>query len=327
MAPVTNRLLTNSLARRLGQLLLGLDRRRPLPPFARPTFRRGLLTQLPTVRHAGVSPSAERSKIQRVRPTVAYFCDLFADYNDPELAAAVVRILHAHGVSVIVPDQRSSAVPEMLYGYASRVRQIAQYNVDAALSQVDQGALVVSAEPTATFALKVHYPDYLATSAAALVANATRDLGEFLARLRLDHPEAVPQAARLPSRAGWLNQRRDALAHAAKPARPLRIGYHLPCHLKAQEIGNPSLELLREVPGVEVIDLSAGCCGMAGTFGMKSDTYDLSRRVGAPLFERVEMVAPDLLTTECSTCRMQLNHATGVEAVHPVTLLALAYGL
>ena len=105
------------------------------------------------------------------------------------------------------------------------------------------------------------------------------------------------------------------------------MGYHQPCHLKAQQIGSPALELLREIPGVEVIDLAAGCCGMAGTFGMKAHTYDLSMRVGRPLFDRVAELAPDLLASECSTCRMQLAHATGLETVHPVALLAEAYGV
>jgi glycerol-3-phosphate dehydrogenase subunit C len=107
----------------------------------------------------------------------------------------------------------------------------------------------------------------------------------------------------------------------------LRIGYHLPCHLKAQQIGAPAVALLREIPGVEVIELAAGCCGMAGTFGMKTGTYELSLELGRPLFERVAAVAPDFIVSECSTCRMQLGHATGLEALHPVTLLAEAYGL
>ena len=101
----------------------------------------------------------------------------------------------------------------------------------------------------------------------------------------------------------------------------------MPCHLKAQLVGSPALALLSEIPGVEVVDLAAGCCGMAGTFGMKTGTYELSLEVGRPLFDRVATVAPDLIVSECSTCRLQLAHATGRETVHPVTLLAQAYGL
>ena len=178
--------------------------------------------------------------------------------------------------------------------------------------------MLVSAEPTATFAFKVHYPDYVSSPDCSLVANATRDLGEFLVQRRLDHPEAAPAAG--PLRAARRRRRHDGGA-------PLRIGYHQPCHLKAQQIGNPGLELLREIPGVEVIDLAAGCCGMAGTFGMKAGTYDFSMAVGAPLFDRVAEVAPDLVASECSTCRMQLQQATGRQAVHPVMLLAEAYGV
>ncbi len=106
-----------------------------------------------------------------------------------------------------------------------------------------------------------------------------------------------------------------------------RVAYHQPCHLKAQGVGNPGVELLRELPGVEVIDLAAGCCGMAGTFGMKKDTYDLSMLTGAPLFERIAAVGPDLVASECSTCRLQIAEATSLQAVHPVTLLAAAYGV
>jgi FAD/FMN-containing dehydrogenase/Fe-S oxidoreductase len=307
-APVANRLLDLPFARRLAEPLLGIDRRRPIAPFAKRSFRKTVAGRRRREARAEAATIAGQTDSGSPAPTVAYFCDLFADYNDPELALTVERVLAAHGVNVALPDQRASGVPEMLYGYADRARQITAFNVRAALPLVKAGALVVSAEPTATLAFKVHYPDYLVSPDCSLVANATRDLGEFLVRQRLDHPESVPAAG--PLRSG-----------------SLRIGYHQPCHLKSQQVGNPSLELLREIPGVEVIDLSAGCCGMAGTFGLKTGTYDLSLAVGKPLFDRVAEVAPDLLASDCSTCRMQLSHATGVNVVHPVTLLAEAYGI
>ena len=254
-----------------------------------------------------------------------YFYDLFANYNDPQLALAVVRVLEAHGVRVVIPDQRPSGIPEMLYGYADRARETAQFNIEVAAPYLADGAAIISAEPTATFAFKVHYPDYLAPPECSLAANATHDLGEFLVRRRADHPEGAPAAA--PLRGERRTQRLGDSATAADPGRLLRIGYHQPCHLKAQGVGNPGLELLREIPGVEVVDLAAGCCGMAGTFGMKAGTYDLSMEVGKPLFERVTEAAPDLLASECSTCRWQLAQATGLETIHPVMLLAEAYGV
>ena len=233
----------------------------------------------------------------------------------PDLARTGVRLLQAHGVEVVIPEQRASGIPEMLYGYADRARETAAFNVAALLPWVERGAAVVTAEPTASFAFKVHYPDYLGEADCSLVANATHDLGEFLVRRRADHPEAAPAEGRLQN------------ARGKESGRALRIGYHQPCHLKAQQIGNPAVELLREIPGVEVVDLAAGCCGMAGTFGMKRSSYDLSLRSGRPLFDRVAEVAPDLLASDCSTCRMQLAHVTGLPTMHPVMLLAEAYGI
>ena len=312
-APVANRVMNRPFLRHLAEPVLGIDRRRMMAPFTRLTF-----AELAAQRADCASPSAAASSPGTPAiPTVAYFYDLFANYNDPELALAVERVLAAHSVRVVLPEQRASGIPEMLYGYANEARAAAQFNIQAVLQYVKRGAVLVSAEPTATFAFKVHYPDYISSPDCSLVANAARDLGEFLLRRRLDHPEAAPAAGPL---------------RAARPVDPpegpaLRIGYHQPCHLKAQEIGSPGLELLRAIPGVEVVDLAAGCCGMAGTFGMKKGTYDLSMLTGAPLFERVKEVAPDLLASECSTCRMQLAHATGIEVVHPVTLLAESYGV
>ena len=75
------------------------------------------------------------------------------------------------------------------------------------------------------------------------------------------------------------------------------------------------------------MNLDAGCCGMAGTFGMRAGTFDLSMETGRPLFERVAEAAPELLISECSTCRMQLAQATGLRTAHPAELLARAYGL
>ncbi len=321
-APVANRLMNLPLLRRVVEPLAGIDRRRPMAPFVRQTF-----SHIVAARAGGAAPAAPASPATPVptavlAPTVAYFYDLFANYNDPELALAAERVLAAHGIRVLLPSQRASGIPEMLYGYAERAQRIAEFNISAALPLVREGAALVSAEPTASFAFKVHYPDYLSTPECSLVANATRDLGEFLVQRRHDHPETAPPAG--PLRAAAARRPADS-DHPAEA--PLRIGYHQPCHLKAQQVGSPGLELLREIPGVEVIDLAAGCCGMAGTFGMKAGTYDLSMQAGRPLFDRIAELAPHLLASECSTCRMQLAQATGIETIHPVMLLAEAYGV
>ena len=326
-SPLANRLMNQPALRRLAEPLLGIDRRRPMAPFTRQTFSESVTARAGTTA-AGFPPPMVGAR-DSAQPAAAYFYDVFANYNEPELALAVERVIAAHGIQLIVPDQRASGIPEMLYGFARQAAQAAEFNVHAILPYVRAGAALVSAEPTATFAFKVHYPDYLSSLDCSLVANAAHDLGEFLVRYRADHRGAVPAAG--PLWATELTALRpgatpSALAKPDVTGDPVRIAYHQPCHLKAQQIGNPGLDLLREIPGAEVIDLAAGCCGMAGTFGMKAGTYDLSMLTGKPLFERIVEVAPALVASECSTCRMQIAQGTGLGTVHPITLMAEAYG-
>ena len=309
LALLANPVLSQPLLRRLAEPLAGIDRRRRMPRFA----RRRLGT---AAGEAGAArrPARDTDPLLTTGakpPLAAYFSDLFAEYNEPEIGLAVMRILRAHGIEVVLPEQRASGIPEMLYGYVDAARKAAEFNVSAALTWIERGAALLTAEPTASFAFKVHYPDYLSSPECALVAEAAHDLGEFLVRYRPDHPEVAPVAQPLTD--AWAQVR--------------RIAYHQPCHLRAQQIGSPGLELLREIPGIEVVDLAAGCCGMAGTFGMKSGTYDLSMRTGAPLFERIAAVETDLVASECSTCRIQISEAASVRTVHPVILLAAAYGV
>ena len=324
LAPVSNRVTNQRVLRLLGQPLAGIHRRRMMAPFAGRSLERLLADR----KRAGVPVSAtvataggDEPGPAAATPRAAYFYDLFANYNDPDLALTVERVLNAHGIEVLFPDQRGSGVPEMLNGFSSLARDTAEFNVRSLLPVARAGAALVSSEPTASFAFKVHYPDYLSSQACSYVANSFHDLGEFLLRYRADHPGSAPQAA--PLRTGYIG----AAGAPASPESPLHVAYHLPCHLKAQQIGSPSLALLREIPGVELVDLDSGCCGMAGTFGMKAGNYDLSMLSGKPLFDRVAQVAPHLITSECSTCRMQLAQATGLRVAHPMTLLADAYGL
>ncbi len=324
-SPLANRLLDLGPVRYAAQGFLGIDRRRPMPHFTRSSFgRRAPGPGAPGLGKgsAPLSRGSEQPSQSDVRSqSVAYFHDLYVDCYDSELGLTVLAVLAAHGIHTVLPQQRASGIPEMQYGFAHRARQIAEANVCGALPHIQAGALLVSSEPTASFAFKVHYPDYLGSAECTEVANATLDLGEFLVARRRARPELAPQAGTIS------HPRADGCPTDLRAATPTRIAYHQPCHLKAQSVGNPSLGLLSEIPGVEVFDLAAGCCGMAGTFGMKAGTYDLSMAVGKPLFERIAEVKPDVLVSDCSTCRMQLAHATGLPTLHPITLLAESYGI
>jgi Fe-S oxidoreductase len=100
-----------------------------------------------------------------------------------------------------------------------------------------------------------------------------------------------------------------------------RIAYHAPCHLRGTEDDGASLALLRSLPGPEVIDLSAGCCGMAGSWGMKADNVELSHEIGSDLKRKLAASGADVAVTDCPTCRMQMEGMGSIKVANTLELI------
>jgi Fe-S oxidoreductase len=105
------------------------------------------------------------------------------------------------------------------------------------------------------------------------------------------------------------------------------VGYHLPCHQRALETGTPGISLMRLVPGLQVELIEKGCSGMCGTFGLKRRNYIRSLRTGLPLIKAMRSPAFVAGATECSTCKIQMEQGTNKPTIHPLKIIALAYGL
>ena len=122
-------------------------------------------------------------------------------------------------------------------------------------------------------------------------------------------------------------EREGALRKDFKREVPVRFGYHAPCHLKALHVGKPGVDLARLVPGVSIHEINRGCCGIAGTYGMKKSGYDNSMAAGSGLLEELRLPEIQLGMSECSTCKMQMEHGSEKPTIHPLKILAHAYGL
>jgi glycerol-3-phosphate dehydrogenase subunit C len=105
------------------------------------------------------------------------------------------------------------------------------------------------------------------------------------------------------------------------------IAYHAPCQQQGHWIGKPALELLALIPGLQVTEMNARCCGIAGTYGLKLEKYDVAMAVGADLFDQVRASGAATVCCDSETCRWQIAKATERPAVHPIDLLHRAYGL
>jgi glycerol-3-phosphate dehydrogenase subunit C len=105
------------------------------------------------------------------------------------------------------------------------------------------------------------------------------------------------------------------------------VAYHAPCQQQGHFIGKPALELLALVPGLDVRELDARCCGIAGTYGIKREKYDIAMKVGADLFGQIGSSGAELVACDSETCRWQIENATQKPSAHPLELLHRAYGL
>ncbi|MCY2962550.1 MAG: FAD-binding protein [Planctomycetota bacterium] len=286
--------LENPAMRWLIEKATGVSRLRKLPPFARRNFLR--LAQRELLTRPGLRGA--------IRPVV-FFVDHYANFHDPELARAFVAILKHHRIPVYVPPlQTTSGMALISAGDLEGARELALRNLRELADFAREGCEIVCTEPSAALCLKQEYPLLVDHPDVEIVARQTIEAGAYLARL---HGEKLLRTDM---------QRLD-----------LVIGYHTPCHLRSLGAGTPLADLLGLIPGLKIHRMEHGCSGMAGTWGLTQANFAQSIRIGWGLISRMRQTDLVVGTTECSGCKMQMEQGTATPTLHPLKLLALAYGL
>jgi FAD/FMN-containing dehydrogenase len=300
LAPLANRALANPQARWIMERVLGVARGRKLPLFSRQQVMRW------AARRGLTRPS------RRSGPRVLYFLDTYARRHDLLLVKAFVAVLEHNGIGVFIdPRQVAAGMPLVSAGDLDAARRVARTNVRVLAEAVRLGYRVVATEPSAVTCITHDYPLLLDDEEVPRVVASTCDAATFLwelhrdGKLRLDF---VPLAA---SAAGGT----------------LRVLYHAPCHARVGGGRGPAEHLLRLLPGLSLEAVDRGCSGMAGTFGLSRRHYRASLRAGLGLVTAIRSSGAEAGATECSACRLQMEQGTTKPTVHPVKLLAKAYGL
>ena len=292
-AVAVNAGLASKSIRWLMEKVFGVSRRRRLPRFAARSF----------LRRAARRGWTRRP--QSHRPRVAYFVDVFANYNEPLIAEAVVAVLQHNGIEVYVPPkQKGCGMAPLAYGDVESARETAEHNLRILAELVRDGYQIVCSEPTAALMLSHDYPDLIDDPDAKLVAHQVRELTAFLWDLH--------EQGRLQTDFQRVN---------------LTIGHHVPCHLKALGRLPAGPALLALIPGLSVHTIDVNCSGMAGTFGLKASNYEVSLEAGKPMLEQLNRPGTLFGSTECSTCRLQMEDVARKRTMHPAQYMALAYGL
>ncbi|EPL6453804.1 MULTISPECIES: anaerobic glycerol-3-phosphate dehydrogenase subunit GlpC [Providencia] len=286
-APVVNTITGLKPVRQILDKALKIDHRRELPKYSFGTFRRWYSKQ-----------AAEQAKFEE---QVAFFHGCYVNYNHPQLGKDLIKVFNGMNIGVqLLKREKCCGVALIANGFMKQAKRQANVNLESLQETIlEKHIPVVATSSTCTFTIRDEYTHVLDVDTSEMRDNielATR----YIYRL--------------------LEQGRELkLKHT-----PLKVAYHTPCHMEKMGWTSYTLELIKRVPGVELIVLDSQCCGIAGTYGFKKENYEVSQGIGAGLFRQIEESGADMVITDCETCKWQIEMSTSKKCEHPISLLARA---
>jgi Fe-S oxidoreductase/FAD/FMN-containing dehydrogenase len=286
---LVNLILNSPLSRLLS--LVGIHPDRSLPNYARQTFS-DWYTQRQVV---DTLPGGTKA---------VFFFDTYLEYNYPHIGQALVRIFEKAGLQMIMIEGTSdSGRPSYSQGLLKKAQSLAKANLALLLPYAEEGIPIIGCEPSDVVMLTKEYLDLVPGPAAEQVAGSSMLAEDFIIR--------EIQAGK---------------GHFRFDNKPRKILYHGHCQQKANFGTDSTLALLKTIPGCIVEEIEAGCCGMAGSFGYEKEHYSLSLEIAElGLAPRIRKARPDTIICASGTsCREQITHTTGREALHPLEVFASA---
>ncbi|MGV8907807.1 MAG: anaerobic glycerol-3-phosphate dehydrogenase subunit C [Propionicimonas sp.] len=292
VAPIANAALHNKPIRTIVEKVIGIHRDAPMPPAQTQTLQGWLKKRKKPVRAATRGP-------------VVFFHGCAGGYFEVETSKKSIEVLEYLGYEVIVPKQGCCGLAQQSNGLFDEASAAVLKLCDD-LRSGGRDLTIISSSGSCTGMLKHEAHEIMGVSDEKLkdVATRIRDMMEFLLDLH--------DAGELPTDFKTIN---------------MTVPYHAPCQLKSQGMGQPAVEVLRLIPGLTVVESGAVCCGIAGTYGLKKEKYDVAQAVGKPLFDMVKRTNPDLALCDTETCRWQISQSSGVRTEHPIWMVHKAYGL
>lgn len=296
-APLINFGLRNRLLRIMAEKIMKVSARAPLPGWAGYTFRGWWKQQVKDYPRPEPPDDSRR---------VVYFHGCSTNAYEPTIGKLAIAVLEHIGLYVEVPPQTCCGLPAQSNGDFKAARNYAHTNVESLVDYARRGIPIVGTAASCMTAVKGDYQHVLGLEddETRLVAAHTYDFMEFLWKLH--------QEGRLPT-----------------DFRPIEreLPYHAPCQLKAHGFGRPALDVLDLIPSLRCWEIDADCCGIAGTYGYKVEKRDIAEAVGWKLAQQVYEAGADTVVCDTETCRWQIGSLTNARVIHPIELVAEAYGL
>ena len=240
-----------------------------------------------------------RKRIKEVEGTgqskVLYFAGCYASYIKPEIGEAAISVLKKAGMTVLTPEQHCCGLPILSKGMVKEARNKINKNLERWYETLEDVEHIVVTCSSCGLSLLQEWSYLLDSDKIKTI------------RQKLIHITSL-----LQSRVEQLTFKSD----------PMKIGYHMPCHLKVQDNSQASLTLLRQVPGVEISDLNSHCCGIAGSWGMSKDHFELSKSIASDMIDRLDNSDAEYGATDCPTCRIQMEQFSQKPILHPIEIIS-----
>ena len=298
VAQAVNAVNKTEVGRKLLDATLGVAVDAPVPDYHSNTARKRL---------AGHEAELEVRPTAETRGKVVLFTTCYGNRNEPDLNLDLVKVFEHNGIPVkIVSQEKCCGMPKLELGDLETVARHKETNIPALKQAIDEGYDIVAPIPSCVLMFKQELPLMFPEDAAVQQVKAR--IFDPFEYLMLRH------------KAGML--RTDFAAELGK------VSYHVPCHLRVQNIGLKTRDVLNLVPNT-AIDVIERCSGHNGTYAVKKEFRPASVKIGKPVMNRVEKAAPDHYTSDCPMAGHQIE--TGLkdpkEPTHPLKLLRQAYGI
>ncbi|MBL7173760.1 MAG: FeS-binding protein [Desulfobacteraceae bacterium] len=341
---LTNFLFKNEITRGVLGKTVGIHGERKIPNFPKENFPEWIKS-----RKENIKSRAEGKK------KVAYFAGCTARYLFPDVAKAVVEVLERNGMQVYYPEQQCCGMPSLLEGDRKLTLEFTRFNVDRLADLVEEGYDIVCSCPTCGYMLKNVLKIGAYYSKEYLEQVESDD--DFVLIPVADGMLSVSAFARVPKRYLGAVLKDEGYFSSIKPKKrimvaentydmgeylrmlherdeldtrlrsvPVRVVYYPPCHLREQRIGRPYEYLLSLIPGLSVDSIDGNyCCGNGGIMGFKEEFHHSSIKIASRLIAKIKSLTPDVLVTDCLSCRIQFNQLTPYKVLHPIQIVGESY--
>lgn len=295
VAPLANKVVAapaGSLVRKVVAKVAGVSSVRLLPPYAKQRFSTWF--------------AARTQRIEGVRQgCVTVYPTCLVEYQDVQVGKDLVGVFERNGIECSITTAGCCGAPWLHAGDIKHFSKVAEKNVAALAAEIRKGTQIVVPQPTCGYVLKKDYIDYVGGPDAELVAANTFDAAEYLVKFH-------------KTEGTGLNTEFTGEI-------PATVTYHAPCHLRAQNIGFKSRDLMR-LTGAE-IRLVQQCSGIDGMWGFRAENEAISIPIAGKLAEQIRKAAGDVVTGDCHLANTAIAEQTGTRPLHPISFMARAYGI